>query len=208
MQNLRGGSGEFAIRHELDALASTHVVTAEPALPEQLGELATIARNEIPGVRASEGMLAQFWQRDPDSIFVFRRGGRLLGGIAFLYLNCSGLDALLLDEIDLSRPDYRFLAGRGEDVAGIYVWALAAHGRAAVGLGNVAEFLKAARFAGADYYAQPSTAEGRALLIALGFKPIASFQLDLWCYERPWNRAPQLAAPSFRSTRSIADARH
>jgi hypothetical protein len=208
MQKLRGGSGEFAVRHELDALVPTHVVAAAPALPEQLGELAAIARKEIPGVRASEGMLAQFWQRDPNSIFAFDCGGRLLGGIAFLYLNYSGLDALLLDEIDLGHPDCGFLAGPGEDVAGIYVWALAAHGRAAVGLGNVAEFLKSARFAAADYYAQPSTAEGRALLIALGFRPIPSFQPDLWCYERLWNRAPQVAAPSYRSTRSIADARH
>jgi hypothetical protein len=208
MQNSLQGSGEFAVRHELDALAPTRVVVAEPATQEQLGELAAIARKEIPGVRASEQALVQFWQYDPNSIFAFRRGGNLLGGIAFLYLNCGGLDALLLDEIDLQHPDRQLLARPDEEVAGIYVWALAAHGRAAIGLGNVAVFLKSSRFSGADYYAQPSTGEGRALLISLGFEPIPSFQPDLWCYRRPRNRVPLAQSPSLYSKRSIADARH
>lgn len=208
MQNLLGGSGEIAPRHELDALASTNVVVAEPATLDQLGDLAAIARKQIPGVSASEAALTLFWQHDPNAIFAFRRGRNLLGGIAFLYLNCKGLDALLLDEINLQHPDREFLAGPNEEVAGIYVWALAAHGRAAVGLGNVAEFLKGARFSGADYYAQPSTAEGRALLKALGFRSIPSFQPDLWSYQRPWHRLPGLTSNSHLSTRSIADARH
>jgi len=208
MQNLPLGSGECAIRHELDALVSTRVVVAEPAKQEQLGELAAIARKEIPGVRASEAALVQFWQHDPDSIFAFSRGGRMLGGIAFLYLNCRGLDALLLDEVDLQHPGRELLAGPDEDVAAIYVWALAAHGRAAIGLGNVAEFLKTPRFCAADYYAQPSSREGRALLIALGFRPIPSFQPDLWCYQRSYQGLPQLAGSSHQPPRSIADARH
>jgi hypothetical protein len=208
MQNLLGGSGEFAVRHELDALAPTRVVVAEPATQAQLGELALLARQEIPGVCASEEILAQFWQHDPKSIFSFSRGASLLGGIAFLYLNCRGLDALLLDQIDLKQPDRELLAHPDEDVAGIYVWALAAHGRAAIGLGNVAEFLRSARFCSADYYAQPSTGEGRALLISLGFEPIPSFQPDLWCYRRSRNRLPSMAPPSSHSIRSIADARH
>jgi hypothetical protein len=208
MQNSLRGSGEFAVRHELDALASTRVVVAEPATEGQLGELAAIARKEIPGVRASEQALTQFWKHDPHSIFAFCRGRSLLGGIAFLYLNCSGLDALLLDEIDLQHPDQMFLARPDEEVAAIYVWALAAHGRAAIGLGNVAEFLKTPRFASADYYAQPSTEEGRALLMALGFEPISSFQPDLWCYQRPGARLPKLMPPSDHSTRSTANARY
>jgi hypothetical protein len=208
MHNLLLGSGELAPRHELDTLPPTHAIVAAPATVEQLGELATIAREKIPGVRASEAALAQFWQYDPHSIFAFRRGESLLGGIAFLYLNFNGLDALLLDDINLNHPSREYLARPDEEVAAIYVWALAAHGRAAVGIGNVAAFLRTPRFSSADYYAAPSSKEGRALLIALGFKPTPSFQPDLWCYQRPWNRLPQITPTSHQTARSIADARH
>jgi len=125
-------------------------------------------------------------------MFAFQRNGSVLGGIAFLYLNCRGHDALLLDEIDLKNPSPIYLTRPGEDVAAIYVWALAAHGRAAIALGNVAQHLRRPRFANADYFAQPSSAPGRDLLVALGFAPIASFQPNLWTYQRPWNRAPSI----------------
>jgi len=54
-----------------------------------------------------------------------------------------------------------FLARPDEDVSAIYVWALACHGRAVVGLANVAEHLRKPRFVSADYFAQPSTTAGR-----------------------------------------------
>ena len=212
MQNQFQGSGEIARRHELDALAPTRAVVAAPAQLDELGELAAIAKKEIPGVRISENGLVQFWKYDQHSIFAFRSGENLLGGIAFLYLNSGGMDALLLDEIDLTQPSREYLAGTGEEVEAIYVWALAARGRGAVAIANVARFLRGPRFVNADYYAQPSSRDGRALLATLGFKPIASFQPDLWCYQRPWNRIPRAigatqvsAQPSVRST---ADAWH
>ncbi len=137
----------------------------------------------------------------------------MLGGIAFLYLNCAGLDALLLDELNLNVPARRYLARHDEDVAAIYVWALVAQGRGAIGLGNVAQALRGPRFRAADYYAQPSSAEGRAFLEALGFASVPSFQPDLWWYQRPWNRVPEVMAPSIQSswslvTGSLANVRH
>lgn len=213
MQNIFQGSREFARRHELDALAPTRAAVAAPAQLGELGELAAIAKKEIPGVRISEMALEQFWKHDQNSIFAFRSGANLLGGIAFLYLNSSGMDALLLDEIDLTQPSREYLAGAGEEVEAIYVWALAARGRGAVAIANVARFLRGPRFVSADYYAQPSSRDGRALLVTLGFKPIASFQPDLWCYQRPWNRVPSAMQSTNVSvqrslTRSVADARH
>ena len=97
------------MRHELDALVPAPVISAEPAMQEQLPALAEIAKREIPGVNAKVG-LARFLRADPESIFTFRRGDRLLGGIAFLYFNCRGHDALLLDNVDLKNPDREFLA--------------------------------------------------------------------------------------------------
>jgi len=208
MQTKLVGSGHFGQRHELDGLAPTSLITAVPAVPAQIAGLAAMARREIPGVSLSEAGLAHFLCADPESIFAFSRNGLLLGGIAFLYLNCRGHDALLLDNIDLKNPEQEFLAARDEEVSAIYVWALAAFGRAVMGIGNVAAHLRRPRFVSANYFAQPSTEAGRDLLTALGFERIPSFQADLWCYERPWNRPTLMLPASNFSTGSYADARH
>src|SRR5947208_14959156 len=174
-------------RHELDTLAPTSAIIVDLASEPQLEALAQIARRQIPGVNAS-AELANFLREDPETIFSFQRAGKLLGGIAFLYLNCRGHDALLLDDIDLKNPGREFLARPDEEVSAIYVWALAGYGRAVFGLGNVAEYLRKPRFFGADYFAQPSTPAGRDLLIAIGFTLVPSYQPDLWSYEPPWKR--------------------
>jgi hypothetical protein len=208
MQKMFRESGDLAVRHELDRLSPSSAIGVGLASRGHLPELVAIARREIPGVNATEQGLAHFLQRDPESIFVFQRGGNLLGGIAFLYFNCRGHDALLLDEIDLKNPSRELLARPDEEASAIYVWALAAFGRAVVGLGNVAEHLRRPRFFGADYFAQPATTAGRDLLKAIGFKPSSSFQPELWSYVRPWNRlAPNMQASNV-SARSSADARH
>ena len=202
------GSGDFGARHELDGLSPTSAITVRLAESQHLAGLVAIARREIPGVSVSEAGLAQFLRNDPESIFAFERAGNLLGGIAFLYLNRRGHDALLLDAIDLKNPSHKFLAQHDEDVSAIYVWALACHGRAVLGLANVAGYLRKPRFIGADYFARPSTIAGRDLLIAIGFGPTSSVQPDLWRYQRPWNRVPpNMPAPNFPA-RSFADARH
>jgi hypothetical protein len=202
------GSGDFVTRRELDGLAPTSAITVGLAKDRQLSDLVTIARRDIPGVGISEAGLAQFLRRDPEAVFAFERAGNLLGGIAFLYLNRRGQDALLQGSIDLKNPSAVFLTRPDEDVSAIYVWALACYGRAVVGLANVAGFLRKPRFIGADYFAQPSTIAGRDLLIAIGFESISSLQPDLWRYQRPWNRLPPNMPASNVSARSFADARH
>jgi hypothetical protein len=206
MQIAIQGSGEYSPRHELDRLSPSTVIDAGPATQQELAQLAAIAKREIPGVNASAG-LAQCLTADPESIFSFRRAGKIVGGIAFLHLNCGGHDALLLDNIDLKNPQGQYLARGDDTVAAIYVWALAGYGRAVLGLGSVAAHLRSSRFMDADYYAQPSSKDGRELLIALGFRPIPSFQPDLWCYQRPWHRRRAIATFNL-ATRSGADARH
>ncbi len=177
-------SRDLAARHVLSGLAPATEVQVTFAKPHELVALATIANREIPGVNMSPEGLAEFLGFDPECIFSFTRAGRLLGGVAFLYLNDRGFDALLLDEIDLKNPGREFLARPEEQVAAIYTWALAGHGRAVLGLGNVSAHLTTERFREADYFAQPSTPAGRDLLRALGFTPFPSFQPDLWCYPR------------------------
>jgi hypothetical protein len=109
--------------------------------------------------------------------------------------------------MSLTQPDLGLLAGRHEEVSAIYVWAIAGQGRAMAGLGKVSEHLSGQRLASADLYAQPSSSDGRSLMIALGFETIPSYQHELWRYQRPRNRPPPPMPTSFISAGSFADAR-
>jgi hypothetical protein len=198
----------FAIRHDFDTLPRSVEIEVRPARHSELSALADLANRLVPGVQTTEPILGKYLSFDPECILTFNRQDRMLGAIAFLYLNNRGHDALVLDEISLKRPDISLLAGAGDEVSAIYMWAIATNGRGIAGLGNVAAHLRKPRFVGADYFAQPSTAAGRDLLIATGFRQIPSFQLDLWCYERRRNRVPPHMPTSNFPTRSFADARH
>lgn len=193
--------GSSSPRHEFDELPISSDVQAEPARYSQLAALADMAHRLVPGVGASELDLARYLTFDPDCILTFSRRGRLLGGMAFLFLNHRGHDALLLDEICLTKPDVGLLSRADQDVSAIYIWAIAASGRGIGGLGNAAAHLRKPRYKAADCFAQPSSSAGRNIMVATGFKQIPSFQPDLWCYTRPWNRAPQIETPSYNFQR-------
>jgi hypothetical protein len=167
-----------------------------------------MAHRLVPGVRIEAAELERYFAFDPRSLLTFSRKGRLLGGMAFLFLNDRGHDALLLDEICLTAPETRYLASASEEVAAVYIWAIAASGRGIAGLGKAAAHLRQIRFRSADCYAQPSTVAGRDIMRATGFEPVPSFQPDLWRYERPWNRQPMRMPGAIIQARSFADARY
>lgn len=171
-------------RHELDRLKPSTDVDAAPARPEELATLVEVASRSIPTINIMSSVVQRVHTADPSTVFPFRVNGEILGGIAFLYLNSKGLDDLLLDLIDFSNPDPTILAEHGEEPAAIYVWALAARGRGAAGIGNVSARLRQRPYAYANYYAQPATPDGRRLLAQLGFEPTPSYQPDLWIYQR------------------------
>ncbi|MDE5441846.1 hypothetical protein GWG65_10360 [Bradyrhizobium sp. CSA207] len=200
--------GWFAARHDFDALPLSPDIEVRCARFSEIDALSDMARRLVPGVQLGTAELESYFTFDPESILTFRRRGDLLGGMAFLFLNDRGHDALLLDEICLTAPETRYLASATEAVAAVYIWAIAATGRGVAGLGKAAAHLRQARFRGADCYAQPSTAAGRDIMRATGFQPVPSFQPDLWCYERPWNRRPMRLPGSIIQARSFADARH
>ena len=197
----------LAAKRDFDLLPRSAEIAVQPAQRSELGALAHMANRLVPGVQITEPDLARYYSFDPDSILTFSRNSKLLGAVAFLFLNDRGLDALILDEMSFTHPDIGLLAGTSEQVSAIYVWAIAGQGRAMAGLGNVATHLSQPRLAPADLYAQPSSVDGRNLNIAIGFEPIPSYQRDLWRYQRPWNRVP-LNAPTAQPARSFADARH
>jgi hypothetical protein len=200
--------GSFAARHDFDALPLSPDVDVRVAQFSEIAELSEMARRLVPGVQIGTNELAQYFTFDPQSILTFNRKGQLLGGMAFLFLNDRGHDALLLDEICLTAPQTRYLAAADEEVSAIYIWAIAATGRGIAGLGKASAHLRQVRFHNADCYAQPSTVAGREIMRATGFEPIASFQPDLWCYQRPWHRQPMRMPGAIIQARSFADARY
>jgi hypothetical protein len=198
----------FAARHDFDMLPRCAEIDARPARYSELSAVADMANRLIPGVQITEPDLERYFMFDPESIFTFSRKQKLLGAVAFLYLNDQGHDALILNGINLTHPDFGLLASRDDEVSAIYVWGITGQGRAMGGLGNMSTHLSERRFAYANIYAQPSSADGRNLMIALGFEPIPSYQHDLWRYERPWNRLLPNTPASNVSARGFADARH
>lgn len=198
----------LAARHDFDSLATASRIEVRTAAHVEIPEIAGMARRMVPGVQIGEQALLQHYLHDDECILMFVQHGRLLGGMAFLYLSERGLDALMSGELTPSRPDFGLLAGRDEPVAGIYIWAIGAVGRGIAGLGKMSAFLRRPRYVNANCFAQPSTAAGRELMIATGFRPIASLQPDLWCYERPWKRLPASVSASKLSAGSISDARY
>jgi hypothetical protein len=200
--------GSFAARHDFDLLPLSPEIDVHCAQFSEIAALSGMAHRLVPGVRIGERELAQYFTFDPESILTFSRKGQLVGGMAFLFLNSRGHDALLLDEICLTEPDTQYLASGDDEVSAIYIWAIATTGRGVAGLGKAAAHLRQPRFRDADCFAQPSTAAGRDIMKATGFRPIPSFQPDLWCYERPWNRQPIRMPGSIIQVRSFADARH
>ncbi|MFT4117347.1 hypothetical protein [Bradyrhizobium sp.] len=200
--------GSFAARHDFDALPLSPDVDVCCAQFSQIAALSDMAHRLVPGVQIGASDLARYFTFDPQSILTFSRKGNLVGGMAFLFLNDRGHDALLLDDLCLTAPDTRHLASAGEEVSAIYIWAIAATGRGIAGLGKAAAHLRQQRFRSADCYAQPSTSAGRDIMKATGFRPVPSFQPDLWCYERPWNRTPMRMPGSIIQARSFVDARH
>jgi hypothetical protein len=197
----------LAAKRDFDLLPRSAEIAVQPALRSELGALAHMANQLVPGVQITEPDLERYYTFDPGSILTFSRKKKLLGAVAFLYLSSRGHDALILDDINLTHPDIGLLAGSSEEVSAIYVWAIAGLGRAMAGLGNVSAHLSQPRLAPADLYAQPSSADGRNLMVAIGFEPIPSYQHELWRYQRPWNRL-SINAPAVQPARSFADARH
>ena len=197
----------IAARHDFDTLPRSAEIDVRPAQRSELSALADMANRLVPGVRITEPDLERYFTFDPDSILTFSRKQKLLVAVAFLYLSDRGHDALIFNKMILTNPDFGLLAGRSDQVSAIYVWAIAGQGRAMAGLGNVSKHLSETRLAPADLYAQPSSADGRNLMIALGFEPIPSFQHELWRYQRPWNRFASKMPRSNVAARSFADAR-
>ena len=102
----------LAAKRDFDLLPRSSEIDVQPALHSDLGALADMANRLVPGVRITEPDLERYYTFDPGSILTFSRKRKLLGAVAFLYLNSRGHDALMLDDMSLKHPDIGLLAGR------------------------------------------------------------------------------------------------
>lgn len=182
--------GAICTRREFDLLPTYPEIDIRPAAVAELPAMVDLARTAVPGVRIELAAVERIFRHQAESIYPYRSAGRIVGGIAFLHLTDAGLDQVLLGEFDFARPDLALLTPAGEVPAALYIWAVAARGRAAGGMGNTANRMHRSPFAQADFYAQPSTADGERILERCGFEPISSFQPNLWTYQRLCNRRP------------------
>ena len=100
----------LAAKRDFDLPRSAEIAV-QPAQSSDLGALADMANQLVPGVQITEPALETILQlrsrQHPD----LQRKGKLLGAVAFLYLNGRGHDALILDDICLTHPDIGLLAG-------------------------------------------------------------------------------------------------
>lgn len=188
MQSQSTTSASISRRHDFDSLTMSHDIDVHPSTSREIPQLTAMARQMVPGVVLTDAQLYYYCALNPETAFSFVRSGALLGGIAFLYLNVFGLDALLLDDIDLRQPATRLLSAPGETPAAIYWWALAARGRGISGMGALTAHFAAERYQNVDFYTQPSSADGTRIIQALGFTPTQSWQPDLWTYRRSARR--------------------
>jgi hypothetical protein len=198
----------LAATHDFNELSIHSDIEVRFVRQFELRMLAEMANRLVPGVQITAPILSKYVTFDPECIFTFIRRNKLVGAVAFLYLNRRGHDALILDELSLNQPDLGLLAKSDEAVSAIYIWAVAATGRGIAGYGKVVSHLRTARYVNANCFAQPSTKAGRDWLIRARFQPIPSFQRDLWCYQRPWNRLPPTTQLPNVSARSIVNAWH
>lgn len=195
-------------KRDFDSLSTEGPIEVRTAQDREIAAIADMATQMVPGVQIGEQSLRSHFDFDPASILVFAQREKLLGGMAFLFLDERGHDALISGGFSPARPDFAFFARRDQEVAAIYIWAIGATGRGIAGLGKAAAHLRQPRLVNADCFAQPSTAAGRDLMITTGFAPIPSAQADLWRYQRPWKRQPAIIRPSISSVRSLEDARY
>jgi hypothetical protein len=205
MATARYGSAAFSQRHDIDLLEPFAGLDTGPASPAEVGEMLAQARTGIPDVRVSERTALRVLKINPHSFFAIRRAGQIIGGVSYLFLTEEGLERLLLDELNFADPDEAILTPPDREPAAIYIWACAAKGRAALGLGTPCRRLRHWPYGRADYYAQPNTDEGVRFVQQLGFERTPSFQRDLWIFRRRCNRLrDKFSVPTALSVRQAA----
>src|SRR5882757_8313699 len=77
-------------RHDFDSLSTNTLIEVGPAQSSEIAVIADMATRMVPGAEIGEQALRRHFDFDPECILTFSWQEKLLGGMAFLYLNTSG----------------------------------------------------------------------------------------------------------------------
>ena len=162
------------MKREFDTLCHlpTRRVEVEAAALADIPDLLERTAVEIPTLAASRAAVLRVQERNPQSIWAFRRGEAVVGIYAMLLLNPAGLEQLLAGTLAFADPPSESLAERRETVAAIYKWAVVARGLAAEGIHAMSRHLQGGPYATANLYARAVGAAAQRLDFNLGFRPI------------------------------------
>jgi predicted GNAT family N-acyltransferase len=168
----------------LDLLPPSRRFTLRPATASEVEQLVAAAAEEIPAMKVIKPAIGRVFAFNHETILAVHAGERLIGGVAFLYLNREGLERLLAGGLSIADPELRYLAPCGEAPAALYFWALYLPGPAVAAMGNVMEFFRRPGFADAHLYARPGTMKGARFMEHTGFVPVTEGPPDLFVYRR------------------------
>lgn len=181
-------------RREFDLLVPlNHVaMTVRPALRSELGCAFDLASERIPALSAALPFVEGVHSHNPDSVLVYCRDDQVVGVYSMLLLSASGLERLLLGELDTSAPDMEAVVAAGEAPAAIYNWAVVAPKLASEGLRHTSVFLRQPLYERANLYARGTTRAARHIMEQGGYQRIGGIHSDLYRYVRMANRHGRL----------------
>ncbi len=180
-------------RKDFDHLPLSDHVTIRPITAPEIPTVAEFAKRHLPSLQLDDlSKIEQIVESDANAIQLFEANGKLLGLYAMLFLNPTGINALIDSRFDGSYPAREFIVSDTEIPAAIYTWFVACPGRAVTGFGNVAKFLQSDRFAKADLYARPASPAGQRLMLGIGYRPVTADPDGLHKYTRICNRTPEI----------------
>lgn len=181
-------------RREFDLLVPTgHVeIGVRPAARYELPKVFDIARKDIPALSAAMPYVQGVVSRNSESILVFHRNDDIVGIYAMLLLSASGLERLLLGELDTSAPDVDAIVPSGEAPSAIYNWAVVAHRLASEGFRHASVYLQRPLFGRANIYARGTTPAACRIMEHTGYQLVGGHHTDLYRYVRLANRQSRL----------------
>jgi predicted GNAT family N-acyltransferase len=168
----------------LDCLPWSRRYHVSAALPLEVERLIAMASQDIPAMTVIGDAIRRVHAQNPDAILAVRGRGGLVGGVALLYLNSRGLEALLGGQFEPADPPDKYLAQPHETPAAIYGWALYLPGPLVGALGNVMRILQSPRHAAADIYARAATVKAVVFQAHVGFEPCTNGPDGLMVYRR------------------------
>ena len=166
----------------LDQLPLSRRYLVRIADEKELPELTALAERHIPGITNACEIARKVHLHHPSSVGAVVRDERIVGAVACLYLNSTGLAELRSGTFPFSAPEVDLLALPGESPKAIYAWAVCLPATTIGAMGNVMHWLQRPLYRQADIVARSGTIGGMRFQQSTGF--VAFRAPDLWIYRR------------------------